>query len=324
MNIFHSVAELAGNTPLLELCRYEHKHGLNARILAKLECCNVAGSAKDRVAKHMIERAEAEGKLVPGSVIIEPTSGNTGIGLAAMAKVHGYRVILTMPESMSVERRSLLKAYGAELVLTPAAEGMAGAAQFDNPANPEAHYLTTGPELWRDTDGCVDLFVAGIGTGGTFSGTGRYLKEKNPNVKLVAVEPAGSPLLSGGKAGPHGLMGIGANFIPKNMDVSLIDEIVCVREEDAYAAGRDMVACEGVLVGITAGAALWALRFGRRRSSRSGRRTRARPSLRCCRTAASAIYPRQCIRGNDRCPIKMRSSVPPPRRWRRTTGKAIF
>ena len=203
MNIFHSVAELAGNTPLLELCRYEHKHGLNARILAKLECCNVAGSAKDRVAKHMIERAEAEGKLVPGSVIIEPTSGNTGIGLAAMAKVHGYRVILTMPESMSVERRNLLKAYGAELVLTPAAEGMAGAvrraeelaaatpksfipAQFDNPANPEAHYLTTGPELWRDTDGCVDLFVAGIGTGGTFSGTGRYLKEKNPDVRLAA------------------------------------------------------------------------------------------------------------------------------------------
>ena len=200
MNIFHSVAELAGNTPLLELCRYERRHGLNARILAKLECCNVAGSAKDRVAKHMIERAEAEGKLVPGSVIIEPTSGNTGIGLAAMAKVHGYRVILTMPESMSVERRNLLKAYGAELVLTPAAEGMAGAvkraeelaaatpksfilAQFDNPANPEAHYLTTGPELWRDTDGCVDLFVAGIGTGGTFSGTGRYLKEKNPDVK---------------------------------------------------------------------------------------------------------------------------------------------
>ena len=275
MNIFHSVAELAGNTPLLELCRYERRHGLNARILAKLECCNVAGSAKDRVAKHMIERAEAEEKLVPGSVIIEPTSGNTGIGLAAMAKVHGYRVILTMPESMSVERRNLLKAYGAELVLTPAAEGMAGAvkraeelaaatpksfipAQFDNPANPEAHYLTTGPELWRDTDGCVDLFVAGIGTGGTFSGTGRYLKEKNPDVKLVAVEPAGSPLLSGGKAGPHGLMGIGANFIPKNMDISLIDEIICVRQEDAYAAGRDMVACEGVLVGITAGAALWA------------------------------------------------------------------
>ena len=257
MNIFHSVAELAGNTPLLELCRYERRHGLNARILAKLECCNVAGSAKDRVAKHMIERAEAEGKLIPGSVIIEPTSGNTGIGLAAMAKVHGYRVILTMPESMSVERRMAGAVKRAE-ELAAATPRSFIPAQFDNPANPEAHYLTTGPELWRDTDGCVDLFVAGIGTGGTFSGTGRYLKEKNPNVKLVAVEPAGSPLLSGGKAGPHGLMGIGANFIPKNMDVSLIDEIVCVREEDAYAAGRDMVACEGVLVGITAGAALWA------------------------------------------------------------------
>ena len=275
MNIYSSVADLAGNTPLLELCRYEKEHGLHARMLAKLECCNPAGSAKDRVAKHMIECAEAEGKLTEGSVIIEPTSGNTGIGLAAMAKVHGYRVILTMPESMSIERRNLLRAYGAELVLTPASEGMAGAvrraeelaaatpksfipAQFDNPANPEAHYRTTGPELWRDTDGQVDIFVAGIGTGGTFSGTGKYLREKNPNVRLVAVEPAGSPLLSGGKAGAHGLMGIGANFIPKNMDVSLIDEIICVREEDAYAAGRDMVVCEGVLVGITAGAALWA------------------------------------------------------------------
>ena len=275
MNVYSSVAELAGNTPLLELCRYEEKHGLHARLLAKLECCNVAGSAKDRVAKHMIERAE-------------PTSGNTGIGLAAMAKVHGYRVILTMPESMSVERRNLLRAYGAELVLTPAAEGMAGAvrkaeelaaatpksfipSQFDNPANPEAHYLTTGPELWHDTDGQVDIFVAGIGTGGTFSGTGRYLREKNPGVRLVAVEPAGSPLLSGGKAGPHGLMGIGANFIPENMDVSLVDEIICVREEDAYAAGRDMVACEGVLVGITAGAALWAAAQLARRPENEGK-----------------------------------------------------
>ena len=336
MNIFHSVAELAGNTPLLELCRYEHKHGLNARILAKLECCNVAGSAKDRVAKHMIGRAEAEGKLVPGSVIIEPTSGNTGIGLAAMAKVHGYRVILTMPESMSVERRNLLKAYGAELVLTPAAEGMAGAvkraeelaaatprsfipAQFDNPANPEAHYLTTGPELWRDTDGCVDLFVAGIGTGGTFSGTGRYLKEKNPDVKLVAVEPAGSPLLSGGKAGPHGLMGIGATSSRKiwTFRSSTRSSVSARRTPTPQAAIWSRVrACSS--------ASPRALRFGRRRSSRSGRRTRARPSLRYCQTAASAIYPRQCIRGNDRCPIKMRSSVPPPRRWRRTTAKAIF
>lgn len=275
MAIYKGTLGLIGNTPLVEAVNIEKKYNLKARLLVKLEYFNPAGSVKDRIAKAMIEDAEERGQLKPGSVIIEPTSGNTGIGLAAIAAAKGYRVILTMPESMSVERRNLLKAYGAELVLTPAAEGMAGAvkraeelaaatpksfipAQFDNPANPEAHYLTTGPELWRDTDGCVDLFVAGIGTGGTFSGTGRYLKEKNPDVKLVAVEPAGSPLLSGGKAGPHGLMGIGANFIPKNMDVSLIDEIICVREEDAYAAGRDMVACEGVLVGITAGAALWA------------------------------------------------------------------
>lgn len=275
MKVYSSISELVGHTPLVQLQRFAAVRGLKANLLAKVEYFNPAGSVKDRIACAMLDDAEQRGLLKPGAVIVEPTSGNTGIGLAAMAKVHGYRVILTMPESMSVERRSLLRAYGAELVLTPAAEGMAGAvkraeelaaatpksfipAQFDNPANPEAHYLTTGPELWRDTDGYVDLFVAGIGTGGTFSGTGRYLKKKNPNVKLVAVEPAGSPLLSGGKAGPHGLMGIGANFIPKNMDVSLIDEIVCVREEDAYAAGRDMVAYEGVLVGITAGAALWA------------------------------------------------------------------
>ena len=275
MRTYERITDLVGGTPLLQLNAYMDDEAPEATVLGKLEYFNPAGSVKDRIAKRMIDDAEAAGVLKPGAVIIEPTSGNTGIGLASVAASRGYKMILTMPESMSVERRNLLKASGAELVLTPAAEGMAGAvkraeelaaatprsfipAQFDNPANPEAHYLTTGPELWRDTDGCVDLFVAGIGTGGTFSGTGRYLKEKNPNVKLVAVEPAGSPLLSGGKAGPHGLMGIGANFIPKNMDVSLIDEIVCVREEDAYAAGRDMVACEGVLVGITAGAALWA------------------------------------------------------------------
>ena len=273
--IAQNLLELIGNTPLVQLSRFAQTEGLNARILAKVESFNPLGSVKDRVGYALIADAEEKGLINRDTLIIEPTSGNTGIGLAYTAAIKGYRLILTMPESMSVERRNLLKAYSAELVLTPAAEGMAGAvkraeelaaatpksfipAQFDNPANPEAHYLTTGPELWRDTDGCVDLFVAGIGTGGTFSGTGRYLKEKNPNVKLVAVEPAGSPLLSGGKAGPHGLMGIGANFIPKNMDVSLIDEIICVREEDAYAAGRDMVACEGVLVGITAGAALWA------------------------------------------------------------------
>lgn len=221
-------------------------------------------------------------------MIIEPTSGNTGIGLAAMAKVHGYRVILTMPDTMSVERRNLLRAYGAELVLTPGAQGMAGSiekaeqlareipgsfipSQFDNPANPEAHYLTTGPEIWTDTEGQVDCFVAGVGSGGSISGVGKYLREKKPDVKIVAVEPAASPLISGGKAGPHGLQGIGANFIPKNYDGSVVDEVICVREEDAYAAGRDMVACEGVLVGITAGAALHAATVLAKREENRGK-----------------------------------------------------
>ncbi len=275
MKTYASIAQLAGNTPLLELRRYGERTGVKASLLAKLECCNIAGSAKDRVAKNMIETAEREGKLVPGSVIIEPTSGNTGIGLAAMAKVYGYRVILTMPDSMSAERIALLRAYGAELVLTPGADGMTGAiakaeelarenpgsfipSQFDNPSNPEAHYLTTGPEIWADTDGMVDIFVAGVGTGGTLSGTAKYLKEKNPNVKVVAVEPAKSPLLSGGEAGAHGLMGIGANFIPENLDRTIVDEVICVKEEEAYAAGRALVASEGVLVGISSGAALHA------------------------------------------------------------------
>lgn len=288
MRIFKSVADLAGNTPLLELCRYEKKYGPQARLLAKLECCNVAGSAKDRVAKHMIECAERDGKLSAGSVIIEPTSGNTGIGLAAMAKAHGYRVILTMPDTMSRERCDLLRAYGAELVLTPGAQGMAGAieraealarenpnsfipSQFDNPANPEAHYLTTGPEIWADTDGAVDIFVAGAGTGGTVSGTGRFLKEKNPNVQVVAFEPASSPLITKGVAGAHGLQGIGANFIPKNYDASVIDEVLCVSDEEAYAAGRELVRCEGVLVGITAGAALHAATVLAKRPENKGK-----------------------------------------------------
>lgn len=275
MNIFHSVAELAGNTPLLELCRYEHKHGLNARILAKLECCNVAGSAKDRVAKHMIERAEAEGKLVPGSVIIEPTSGNTGIGLAAMAAARGYRVILTMPETMSVERRNLLKAYGAQLVLTDGAQGMKGAiakaeeiaaqtpgsflpGQFTNPANPAIHRATTGPEIWQDTDGTVDIFVAGVGTGGTITGTGEYLKSQNPNVRVVAVEPAGSPVLSKGTPGPHKIQGIGAGFVPKTLNTSVYDEVFPVENEDAFATGRALAREEGLLVGISSGAAVFA------------------------------------------------------------------
>lgn len=275
MNIFHSVAELAGNTPLLELCRYEHKHGLNARILAKLECCNVAGSAKDRVAKHMIERAEAEGKLVPGSVIIEPTSGNTGIGLAAMAAARGYRVILTMPETMSVERRNLLKAYGAQLVLTDGAQGMKGAiakaeeiaaqtpgsflpGQFTNPANPAIHRATTGPEIWQDTDGTVDIFVAGVGTGGTITGTGEYLKSQNPNVRVVAVEPAGSPVLSKGTPGLHKIQGIGAGFVPKTLNTSVYDEVFPVENEDAFATGRALAREEGLLVGISSGAAVFA------------------------------------------------------------------
>jgi len=275
MKIFHSVTELSGNTPLLELHRYGEAFGLKAKILAKLECCNIAGSAKDRVALHMIRCAQTEGKLKEGSVIIEPTSGNTGIGLAAMAKAFGYRVILTMPDSMSIERRNLLKAYGAELILTPAAEGMAAAmnvakeiaaktpgsfipSQFDNPANPEAHYLSTGPEIWADTEGQVDFYVAGVGTGGTCCGTGRYLKEKNPAIKVVATEPKRAPILSTGVGGTHGLMGQGPDFIPPNVDMELIDEVIGVLEEDAYAAGRALIEHEGILVGITSGAALWA------------------------------------------------------------------
>ena len=275
MNIFHSVAELAGNTPLLELCRYEHKHGLNARILAKLECCNVAGSAKDRVAKHMIERAEAEGKLVPGSVIIEPTSGNTGVGIASVAAARGYKVIITMPETMSVERRKLMQAYGAELVLTDGSKGMKGAiakaeelqketpnsiiaGQFTNPANPAVHEATTGPEIWDDTDGNVDVFVAGVGTGGTITGVGEFLKKKNPAVKIVAVEPATSPVLSEGHAGPHKIQGIGAGFVPGVLDTKVYDEVIKVENDDAFTTGRAVGHKEGVLVGISSGAAVWA------------------------------------------------------------------
>ena len=273
MKIARSVTELIGRTPLLELCNYEEDHGLQATILAKLECKNPAGSAKDRVAVNMIARAAEEGKLSPGATIIEPTSGNTGIGLAAVGAALGYHVILTMPDTMSVERRSLIAAYGAEIVLTPGSEGMAGAVakaealhretpgsiiagQFDNPANPEAHYRTTGPEIWEDTEGNVDLFVAGVGTGGTISGVGRYLKEKNPNVKIVAVEPASSPLLTQGHAGPHGLQGIGANFVPDNLDRGILDEILTVTDQDAYETGRALARREGILVGITSGAAV--------------------------------------------------------------------
>ena len=275
MNTVSSVTGLIGRTPLLELRRYSAAHDLPAVLLAKLECMNPAGSAKDRVAARMIAQAEAEGRLAPGGTIIEPTSGNTGIGLAAVGAAKGYRVILTMPDTMSVERRSLIAAYGAEIVLTPGAEGMSGAVtkaeelrrtipgsiiagQFDNPANPAAHFDTTGPEIWADTDGTVDIFVAGIGTGGTISGVGRYLKECKPGVRVVGVEPASSPLLTQGHAGPHGLQGIGANFVPGNLDRSVVDEILAATEADADAAGRALARTEGVLAGITSGAALWA------------------------------------------------------------------
>ncbi|WP_298021288.1 cysteine synthase A [uncultured Dysosmobacter sp.] len=275
MKIVNSVADLIGHTPLMELKRYEEAEGVPAVLLAKLECMNPAGSAKDRVAAHMIAKAEQEGRLAPGGTIIEPTSGNTGIGLAAVGAAKGYHVILTMPDTMSVERRSLIAAYGAGIVLTPGKEGMAGAVakaeelqrtipgsiiagQFENPANPEAHVLTTGPEIWEDTEGKVDIFVAGIGTGGTISGTGRYLKVRNPAVRVVGVEPASSPLLTQGHAGPHGLQGIGANFVPENLDRAVVDEIIPVTDQDAYAAGRELAQREGILVGITSGAAVWA------------------------------------------------------------------
>ena len=273
--IFTSAQQLIGGTPLLELVGIEKEYGLQAKLLAKLEYLNPAGSVKDRVALAMIEDAEAKGLLVPGSVIIEPTSGNTGIGLACVAISRGYRTIIVMPDSMSMERRMLMAAYGAELVLTPGALGMQGAIdeaerlakqtpnsfipdQFNNPANAEAHYKTTGPEIWQDTDGKVDIFVAGVGTGGTITGTGRYLKAQNPNVRVIAVEPAKSPLLSGGQAGPHGLQGIGANFIPTVLDRNIYDQVVTVTEEQAYAAGRLAGRKEGILVGISSGAALHA------------------------------------------------------------------
>jgi cysteine synthase A len=274
-NIHKSLTELIGNTPLLELTNYEKKYDLPATILAKLEYFNPAGSVKDRVAKAMIEDAEQKGILKPDSVIIEPTSGNTGIGLASVATARGYRIILTMPETMSVERRNLLKAYGAELVLTDGSKGMTGAiekanelareipnsflpSQFENPANPAAHEATTGPEIWNDTDGAVDLFVAGVGTGGTLSGVGAYLKSKNPNVQIIAVEPASSPVLSKGTAGPHKIQGIGAGFIPKTLNTEIYDEVIAVENDDAFHTGKAIARTEGLLVGISSGAAVWA------------------------------------------------------------------
>ena len=286
--IYTSADQLIGHTPLLELTHIEKDADLSAKLLAKLEYFNPAGSVKDRIAKAMIDDAEASGKLKPGSVIIEPTSGNTGIGLAAVAAAKGYRIIIVMPETMSVERRQLMKAYGAELVLSEGAKGMKGAiakadelakeipnsfipGQFVNPANPKAHIATTGPEIWDDTDGKVDIFVAGVGTGGTISGVGRYLKEQNPSIRIVAVEPASSPLLSQGHAGPHGLQGIGANFVPGNYDSSVVDEIVTVTDEDAYRTGRLLARTEGVMAGITSGAALWAADELARRPENKGK-----------------------------------------------------
>ena len=286
--IYTSLQQLIGATPLLELCNLEKEENLAARVLAKLEYFNPAGSAKDRVALAMILDAEEKGILGPGSTIIEPTSGNTGIGLAAVGTARGYRTIIVMPDSMSRERQLLMGAYGAELVLTPGALGMTGAIaraeelaagipgsfipdQFGNPANAGAHYRTTGPEIWADTEGDVDIFVAGVGTGGTITGTGRYLKEQRPGVRVVAVEPADSPLLSGGKAGPHGLQGIGANFIPSVLDTTVYDEVIPVTTEDAYAAGRRLGKTEGVLVGISSGAALHAALELARRKENAGK-----------------------------------------------------
>ena len=275
MPVYQHITDLIGRTPLLHLTNYESAHQLPATILAKLECFNPAGSAKDRVALSMILDAESQGLLAPGGMIIEPTSGNTGIGLAMVAAARGYRCVLVMPDSMSIERRNLLKAYGALVELTPGALGMKGCiaraeelhrdtpnsiitGQFVNPANPAAHYAATGPEIWQDTEGKVDIFVAGIGTGGTISGVGRYLKERNPGVRIVGVEPADSPLLTRGTAGPHPLQGIGANFIPDALDTGVYDEIIPVEGDDAFRTGRELAQREGVLVGITSGAAVWA------------------------------------------------------------------
>ncbi len=286
--IYTSADQLIGRTPLLELVHIEKEEGLKARVLAKLECFNPAGSAKDRVALAMIDDAENRGLLRPGSVIIEPTSGNTGIGLASVAAARGYRVIIVMPDTMSMERRLLMKAYGAELVLSDGAGGMAEAiaraealaaeipgsfipGQFVNPANAAAHQRSTGPEIWEDTDGGVDIFVAGVGTGGTITGAGRYLKSRNPLVKVVAAEPAASPVLSGGKAGSHGLQGIGAGFIPDVLDTGIYDEIITVTDADAYAAGRRVGRSEGILVGISSGAAVWAALELARRPENEGK-----------------------------------------------------
>lgn len=288
MKIYENIAELIGSTPLLELKNYEKENGLSAKLLAKLEYFNPAGSIKDRVAKAMLDDAEKKGLIKPGGVIIEPTSGNTGIGLAALAASRGYKLILTMPETMSIERRTLLKAYGAKIVLTDAKEGMAGSikkayellkatpdsfmpSQFTNPANPSAHSASTGPEIWNDTDGKVDIFVAGVGTGGTLSGVGKYLKSKNPDIKIIAVEPYDSPLLSKGTTGAHQIQGIGANFIPDTLDTSIYDEIITVKSDDAFTVGKALARKEGILVGISSGAAVYVATLLAKRDENKGK-----------------------------------------------------
>ncbi|WP_317394963.1 cysteine synthase A [Faecalicoccus pleomorphus] len=289
MTIYKNVTELIGNTPVVELSNLEKEEGLKAQLLAKVEFFNPAGSVKDRIAKRMIEKAEEQGLLKKGATIIEPTSGNTGIGLASVCASKGYKAIFTMPETMSVERRNLLKAYGAKIVLTPGSQGMKGAiakakelqestpnslipSQFTNLENPQVHYETTGPELWEQTDGEIDIFVAGVGTGGTISGTGKYLKEKNPNIKIVAVEPEGSPVLSQGKAGPHGIQGIGAGFVPDTLNTQIYDEIVTVTNENAYNTGRAIAQKEGLLVGISSGASVYAAIQLAKRPENEGKR----------------------------------------------------
>lgn len=286
--IHSSIADLIGNTPLLELSNYEKNHQLKARVVAKLESFNPAGSAKDRIAKAMLETAQREGKLDDETVLIEPTSGNTGIALSALAAARGNRVVIVMPETMSIERRILMRAYGAEVVLTEGSKGMAGAiakaeelakeypnsliaGQFTNPANPAAHEATTGPEIWQATEGKVDILVAGVGTGGTLSGAGKYLKSKNPDIKIVAVEPADSPVLSKGESGPHGIQGIGAGFVPDTLDTSIYDEVLTVRTEDAFDAARELAAKEGVLAGISSGAALSAAKIVAQRPENEGK-----------------------------------------------------
>lgn len=286
--VVKSITELIGNTPMLELTGIEESHSLEASVIAKLEYFNPCGSVKDRVAKNMIENAEKNGDLKPGSVIIEPTSGNTGIGLASVGVSKGYRVIITMPETMSAERRNLMKAYGAELVLTEGSKGINGAiakaeelakeipgafipGQFSNPSNPQAHFETTGPEIWEQTGGNVDILVSGVGTGGTISGVGKFLKSKNPNIKIIAVEPESSPVLSGGKPGPHGIQGIGAGFIPETLNTEIYDEIVTVADSDAYQTGRKLAKTEGLLVGISSGAAVWAAVQAAKRAENKGK-----------------------------------------------------